>query len=196
MFRPSTVATWSAICSPCIWDCCNWPIKSILPSASVAGAGDHRPGFDRGDAREPTRIIPTSRGERIGKRIAATASVPGAIAAGAIAHAATLAAGCSLLARLASNKQPVIAGLTKHPDEQVRWWAGALARQAQAWLDEVNSLAPLATLPPPPPRLWQLAAASDDGSGGSIAQLRCERIDRDADTARHRPTQLGVVGQL
>ena len=63
---------------------------------------------------------------------------------------ATLTAGASLLARLADNNNPLLAAFTKHPSEQVRWWAGAVARQAQAWLAEVNSLSPLATLPPGP----------------------------------------------
>ena len=90
---------------------------------------------------------------------------------------ATLGAGSSLLARLASNDHPVIAGLTKHPNEQVRWWASAVAQQAQAWLDEVNSLMPLATLPPPPPALWQSAALSDVSP---VAQLRSalERLEK------------------
>ena len=72
-----------------------------------------------------------------------------------------LAAESSLLARLAGDNHPVLTGLTKHPDEDVRWWAIALVRQAQASLDEVNLLSPLATLPPPPPALWQAAVLSD-----------------------------------
>ncbi len=38
----------------------------------------------------------------------------------------TLDAGSRLLARLASNEYTVIAELTEHPDEQVRWWASRL----------------------------------------------------------------------
>ena len=72
---------------------------------------------------------------------------------------ATLSAGSSLLARLAGNNYPLLVTLGKNRSEQVRWWAGALARQAQAWLDEVNSLSPLATLPPPPFSHWPLDAS-------------------------------------
>ncbi len=38
---------------------------------------------------------------------------------------ATLAAGSSLLARLAGNNNPLLAALATHRSEQVRWWAGA-----------------------------------------------------------------------
>ncbi len=52
-------------------------------------------------------------------------------------------------------------------------------RQAQAWLDEVNLLAPLATLPPPPLALWQAAGLPD---ADPLTQLRTalERIDGEA----------------
>ncbi len=81
----------------------------------------------------------------------------------------TLSAGSRLLARLASGEETVITELTAHPDDQVSWWAGALTRQAQAWLDEVNLLAPLAALSPPPPSLWQSTAPHEAASTDSIA---------------------------
>lgn len=62
----------------------------------------------------------------------------------------TLVDAARLLAHLAGTGEPALVALRGHRNEQVRWWAFALARQAQAWLDEVNLLAPLAGLPPAP----------------------------------------------
>ncbi len=105
----------------------------------------------------------------------------------------TLADGYRLLARLATDEHTVIAELMAHPDEQVRWWASTLTRQAQAWLHEVNLLAPLAVLPPPPAALWQskaphgadvvidlraaLARIDGEGTLRDIAQLSLDLSD-------------------
>ena len=152
--------------------------QSILPRQVLSGLGIAVRVLIAAIA-ESDAAHPAPSGGKSAERIAATASATWSNCnTNAISRTPpTLAAGSSLLARLASNNQPVIAGLTKHANEQVRWWAGALAQQAQGWLDDVNSLAPLATLPPPPPALWQLAAASGTGP---IAQLRTalERIER------------------
>ena len=88
----------------------------------------------------------------------------------------TLEAGSRLLARVAKSEPAAIAELSEHPDEQVRWWVGALTRQAQAWLDEVNLLSPLAALPLPPPSLWQRGAPHEPNV---MTRLRTalERID-------------------
>ena len=88
----------------------------------------------------------------------------------------TIDAGSRFLARLVSSEYSVITELTAHPDEQVRWWANALTRQAQAWLDEVNLLVPLAALPPPPSNLWQNIAPH---LADPVTQLRTslERLD-------------------
>ena len=90
----------------------------------------------------------------------------------------TLDSGAQMLARLATAEHTVITELSEHPDEQVRWWAGAVVRQAQAWLDELKLLAPLAALPPPPRSLSQTGAAHETDS---MAQLRTalERINRE-----------------
>ena len=81
----------------------------------------------------------------------------------------TLAAGSRVLARLAGGQHTIITELMVHADEHVRGWASAVTQQAQAWLDEVNQLAPLAALPPPPPALWQTAAPH---AATPISQLR------------------------
>ncbi|HUG66839.1 MAG TPA: glucoamylase family protein [Pirellulaceae bacterium] len=95
----------------------------------------------------------------------------------------TFAASSRLLARLAGNEHTVITELMLHPDEQVRWWATALTRQAQAWLDEVNLLAPLAALPPPPSSLWHGTASQE---ADSLTELRAslERLNNEG-TLRH-----------
>lgn len=95
----------------------------------------------------------------------------------------SLSAGSRLLARLASGESTILAELLAHPDDQVRWWAGALTQQAQAWLDEVNLLAPLSALPPPPPSLWQSTAPHE---ADSVRRLRTalQRLDREG-TLRH-----------
>jgi cellobiose phosphorylase len=90
----------------------------------------------------------------------------------------TLEAGSRLLARLVGNEYSVITELTAHPDEQVRWWATALTRQAQAWLDEVNLLAPLAALPPPPATLWQ-HTAPHQAESATLLRATLERLDRE-----------------
>ena len=88
-----------------------------------------------------------------------------------------LDAGSRLLTRILSNEYVVMADLTQHKDERVRWWASALTQQAQAWLDEVNLLAPLVGLPPTP-ALWQGAAKPEPDS---LFRLRTtlERLDRE-----------------
>ena len=75
--------------------------------------------------------------------------------------APTLEAGSRTLAHLATIDRTVIGQWTEHSDKQVSWWADALLRQIQAWVEEVNWLAPLATLPPPPHSLWQTVAAHE-----------------------------------
>lgn len=102
---------------------------------------------------------------------------------------ATLAAGSRLLARLASDEHTVITELRAHPNEEVRWWAGALTRQAQAWLDEVNLLAPLVALPVPPSSLWQTTAPH---AADSMTQLRTALERLDGNTTLRRIAQLGL----
>jgi cellobiose phosphorylase len=101
----------------------------------------------------------------------------------------TLETGSRLLARLASNEYSVIAELTAHPDEQVRWWASALKRQAQAWLDEVNLLAPLVALPPPPPSLWQSTAPHE---ADAVIQLRAAFARLDGEGTLRDIAQLSL----
>ena len=102
----------------------------------------------------------------------------------------TLEAGSQLIAHLATTNRAVIGQWTEHSDKQVSWWADALLRQIQAWLEEVNLLAPLATLPPIPHSLRQTVAAPETavlsqlhatlerinatGTLRDIAQLRLE----------------------
>jgi len=90
----------------------------------------------------------------------------------------TREAGSLLLARLATAEYTVITELLEHPDEHVRWWVSALRQQAQAWLDELNLLAPLAAFPPPPAALWQ---STEPTQANCVTQLRAalERIDNE-----------------
>ena len=101
----------------------------------------------------------------------------------------TLEAGFHLLARLASNEYSVITELTAHPDEQVRWWASALTRQAQAWLDQVKLLAPLVALPPPPPSLWQSTAPHE---ADAAIQLRTAFARLDGEGTLRDTAQLSL----
>ena len=176
MFRPLIVETLSAICSPCARDCCNWPTKKFCRLRPCVGWG-LRCGVlltavrNRRTGRAPSgrarigrwRAQPLHRLEQLQQEILRTSP--------------TLDAGSRLLARLANDELTVITELTEHPDEQVRWWADALMRQAQAWLDEVNLLAPLGALPPPPP--LSLADRLRLHETDSVTQLRAvlERID-------------------
>ena len=100
----------------------------------------------------------------------------------------------SLLARLASNNHPVIAGLTKHPDEQVRWWAIAVARQAQALAGRGKSPSALGDVARSATRSLAICRVVRRGWPCGSGAGALERIEKRADAARHRPAQLGVVG--
>ena len=97
--------------------------------------------------------------------------------------APTLEAEARALDKLVGSEQPVISELAKHPNEQVRWWAGALTRQAQSWLDEVRSFAPLATLRG---RSTSLSRGSATPESSSVTQINAalERVEG-ATTLRH-----------
>ena len=80
----------------------------------------------------------------------------------------TLDSTTQLLTRLVDDKASVVADLSKHADEHVRWWAGVLTRQAQAWLDDVSELSPLATLAPLPSSLRQQGEQSASNPVGPL----------------------------
>ena len=141
-------------------------LRVLRTAVRTTGMAAHRPvGLASGNARPQS----LDRLEQLQQEVVQTSP--------------TFAASSRLLARLASSEHTVIAELMVHSDEQVRWWATALTQQAQAWLDEVNLLAPLAALPPPPPSLWQSTAPHE---ADSLTQLRValERLDSEG-TLRH-----------
>ncbi|HEY4309657.1 MAG TPA: glucoamylase family protein [Pirellulales bacterium] len=67
-----------------------------------------------------------------------------------------------------------LAELEKHPDEEVRWWSGALRRQVRSWLDDVSWLAPLASL------LHPKQPSSDGALGSSFSNALQAAISPDA----------------
>ncbi len=100
-----------------------------------------------------------------------------------------LEAGARLLARLANQENTALGELTQHHDEEVRWWAGALTRQATAWLDEMHLLAPLAALSPPPASLWK---RGDSNEADAITTLRTALERLDSESTLRRIAQLSL----
>lgn len=127
-------------------------LRVLLTAVRTAAPAERRP---VGRASDDEGLQPLHRLEQLQQELLQTSP--------------KLAVDGHLLARLASGEHAAIAELMAHPDEQVRWWANALTRQAQAWLDEVNLLAPLIALPPPPPSLWQSTTPDE---ADAVLQLR------------------------
>ncbi len=71
----------------------------------------------------------------------------------------SLAAAAALLARLAGSEHPALLATREHAEEQVRWWNKAFVRQAQAWLTELQLLAP-----------W-VGFDADAGGPGSVGRI-------------------------
>jgi len=88
----------------------------------------------------------------------------------------TLAAARLCLDRLATSAAEVVAGFDADPESQARWWAGALARQCQAALDELTCLAPWILLPASENRLSDLRGIHEIPTLRELAGLEEELL--------------------
>ena len=94
----------------------------------------------------------------------------------------TLTAARLCLERLATSIAEMVAGLDDEPESETRFWAGALARQCQAALDELAFLAPWTSLPVPQGLLGDLSGIDDIPSLRELAGYAREQLP----TLEHR----------
>ena len=88
----------------------------------------------------------------------------------------TLAAARLCLDRLATSAADVVGGFDTDPESQATWWAGALARQCQAALDELTFLAPWILLSAPQDRLSDFRGINEIPTLRELARLDVELV--------------------
>ncbi|HLC40077.1 MAG TPA: glucoamylase family protein, partial [Methylomirabilota bacterium] len=88
----------------------------------------------------------------------------------------TLAAARLCLDRLATSAADVVGGFDTDPESQAKWWAGALARQCQAAVDELTFLAPWILLSAPQNRLSDFRGINEIPTLRELARLDVELV--------------------
>jgi cellobiose phosphorylase len=110
----------------------------------------------------------------------------------------TLSAARRCLDRLATSAAEMEVGLDADPENQVRWWAGALTRQCQVALDEVTFLAPWIGLPAPQNRGSDLRGLDEIPTLRELARLEVELLPATEDRLGldGTPEEDGWLGEI